>query len=56
MGGMDLQEVGYGSMDWIDLPQDRDRWLALVKLSSYYKKKVSNTMNVNCSNVFKQSD
>jgi hypothetical protein len=23
---MDLQEVGYGSMGWIDLVQDRDRW------------------------------
>jgi hypothetical protein len=26
---MDLQEVGWG-MDWIELAQDRDRWLALV--------------------------
>jgi hypothetical protein len=23
---MDLQEVGWGSMDWIDMAQDRDRW------------------------------
>ena len=27
---MDLQEVGYGSVEWIGLAQDRDRWRTLV--------------------------
>jgi hypothetical protein len=27
---MDLREIGWGSVDWIRLAQDRDRWLALV--------------------------
>ena len=27
---MDLQEVGWGSKDWIELAEDRDMWQALV--------------------------
>jgi hypothetical protein len=27
---MDLREIGWDGMDWIDLAQDRDQWTALV--------------------------
>jgi hypothetical protein len=27
---INLQEVGWGGMDWIDMAQDRDRWRAVV--------------------------
>jgi hypothetical protein len=27
---MDLREIEWGGMDWIDLAEDRDRWRALV--------------------------
>jgi len=29
---MDLQEVGCGVIEWIDLALDRDRWWVLVKV------------------------
>jgi hypothetical protein len=29
---MDLREIGWGGMDWIDLAQDRDQWRALVNM------------------------
>ena len=27
---IDLKEVGWGALDWIDLAQDRDRWRAVM--------------------------
>jgi hypothetical protein len=29
---IDLREVGWDGVDWIDLAQDRDKWRALVKV------------------------
>jgi hypothetical protein len=28
---MDLKEIGWDSMDWIDVAEDRGKWMALVK-------------------------
>jgi hypothetical protein len=29
---MDLREIGWDGMDWIDLAHDRDQWRALVNM------------------------
>jgi hypothetical protein len=29
---MDIKEMGWGSVDWIDLDQERDRWHVLVNV------------------------
>jgi hypothetical protein len=31
-GWMDLVELGWGDVGWIDLAQDRDKWTALVNV------------------------
>jgi hypothetical protein len=34
---MDLTEIRRGSMDWIDVVQDRDRWRALLNAVKYFR-------------------
>ena len=34
---MELQEMGCGVMDWIELVQDRDRWRTLVEAVMYLR-------------------
>jgi hypothetical protein len=34
---MDLQEMGCGSTDWIELAQERDRWRGLVNAVMYLR-------------------
>jgi hypothetical protein len=29
---MDLREIGWGSVEWVQLAQDRGRWRALVSM------------------------
>jgi len=34
---MDLQEVGCGDKDWIELAQDKDRWWVLVIVAMNFR-------------------
>jgi hypothetical protein len=34
---MDLREIGWGGMDWIDLAQDREQWRALVNTAMIFR-------------------
>jgi hypothetical protein len=34
---MDLREIGWEGVDWIDMAQDRDQWRALVNTDSNFR-------------------
>jgi hypothetical protein len=34
---MDIREIGWGGMDWLDLVQDRDQWRALVNMVMMFR-------------------
>jgi hypothetical protein len=34
---MDLREIGWDGMDWIDLAQDKDHWWALVNTAMNFR-------------------
>jgi hypothetical protein len=34
---VDLQEVGWGSIDWIYLAQDRDNWRAVLNVAMKFR-------------------
>jgi hypothetical protein len=34
---MELREIGWDGMDWIDLAQDRDQWRALVNMVTNFR-------------------
>jgi hypothetical protein len=38
---MDLRNIGWGGMDWIDLAQDRDQWRTVVNTVMNLRKKVN---------------
>jgi hypothetical protein len=42
---IDLREIGWDGMDWIDQAQDRDRWRALVNT-------VMNSGSIKCWDYF----
>jgi len=34
---MDIQQVGWGGMDWIDMAQERDWWWAIFNAFRFHK-------------------
>jgi hypothetical protein len=34
---MDLKEIGWGGVEWIDLAEDRDQWKGVVNMVMNFK-------------------
>jgi hypothetical protein len=34
---MDVKEIGWEVMDWVNLAQDRDKWQAVVNMVMYFQ-------------------
>ena len=46
---MDLEEVGRGCGDWMELAQDRDRWRALVSTGMNFRvPKIAGNFLISC--------
>jgi hypothetical protein len=43
---IDLREMGWDGMDWIDLAQDKDQWRALVNMAMNVITSINNSSSI----------